>query len=188
MSQSSNGKSSQGFSQGVQNQGLMAYQNAQNVANQPFQSFDPSTIAQYESPYTQQVIDAGDADLTKQNNQTLQGNAATATHENAYGGDRAAVADSLTNNDFANQKASFDANTRQAGFGQAENTAMQNWQMKTQYPFMQQGLLNSSYQDDILGSANRYGTQNGSQSPDWGSLMSGGGSAMGGMASLLAMM
>ena len=144
----------------TRNYGLLAYQNAMKIAGTPFQSFDPNSIAQYENPYTQQVIDAGTADLNKQEAQTIQGNNSSATAAKAFGGDRGAVANSLTQNDYANRIAQFVANTRDAGYNQAENTAMQNWQMKTQYPFMQQGLLNSSFGSTVLPTGTTTTTQN----------------------------
>lgn len=143
-------KTSQGVDSQTRNIGLLNYQNAQNIASQPFQAFDPGSIQQYMDPYINDVINAGDADLTKQNNQQLQTNAGNAVHQNAFGGNRSAVADSMTNNNFSGQKASFDANTRNAGYQNAEQTALQNWQMKTQYPFMQQGLLNQTFGSSVL--------------------------------------
>lgn len=164
-------KTQQGVDSQTRDMGLWNWQNAQNIASQPFQAFDPSTIQQYMDPYINDVIKAGDADLTKQNTQAIQGNAAAAVHQNAFGGNRAAVADSMTNNDYANRMASFDANTRNAGYQNAEQTALQNWQMKTQYPFMQQGLLNSTFGSSVLPTGTQWGTQS---SPfDWGGFMSG---------------
>lgn len=178
MSQGS--KTTQSVDGQTRNLGLLAYQNAQNIANTPFQAFDPNSIAQYESPYTQQVIDAGTADLNKQRDQVLTQNAGQATAQHAFGGDRAAVADSLTNNDFGNQIASFVANTRNAGFNQAENTALQNWQAKSAYPFLQQGLLNSSFGSTVLPTGTMTGRQT---SPfNWSGLLSGLGSLASGVA------
>lgn len=164
----SGGQTQQGVDSQTRNLGLQNYQNAYNLSQKPFQAFDPNSINQYMNPYIQDVINSGDADLTKQNDQQLQTNASNAVHQNAFGGDRGAVADSMTNNDFANQKASFDANTRSAGFSQAEGTAMQNWQAQQQYPIEMQGLLNQSFGSSVLPTATQW-----SQQPfNWQSLLS----------------
>ena len=61
-------------------------------ANQSAQDITGADIARYQSPYTQQVVDATQAQFNNQNAQQqsqLLGNAAA---QNALGGDRAAVA------------------------------------------------------------------------------------------------
>jgi len=172
MSQGS--KQTNSYDPQTRNLGLLAYQNAQRIASTPFQAFDPNSISQYENPYTQQVIDAGTADLNKQEDQQIQGNNSQATAAKAFGGDRQAVANSLTQNDYANRIAQFVANTRNAGYNQAENTAMTNWQAQQAYPFLQQGLLNSTFGSTVLPT----GTQTSRYtSPfNWGGLLSGIGS------------
>lgn len=55
-----------------------------------------ATIAQYESPYTQQVVDATQAQFNNQNQQQQQGVVSNAVSQGAWGGDRSAVAQALT--------------------------------------------------------------------------------------------
>jgi len=138
--------------------GLLGYQNAQNAANQPFQPFNPNSVNRYMSPYVQDVIDSGTADLNKQRDMTLQQNAGQQTAQHAFGGDRSAVMDALTNRDFNSQIAGFDANTRNAAFSNAQDVALQNWKAQEMYPMLWQGLLNGSFGSMVDGTATRSGT------------------------------
>lgn len=171
--------STQSVDSNTRNLGLLGYQNAQNAASQPFQNFDPSMINQYMSPYVNDVVKAGTADLNKQRDMTLQQNASQQTAQHAFGGDRSSVMDALTNNDFTSQIASFDANTRNTAYGNAQNVAMENWKAKEMYPMLWQGLLNGAFGDMVGNTATR--TTNTSSSPDfWGMLGTLGGDALGG--------
>jgi hypothetical protein len=143
--------------------GLSNYQHALSGANQPFQPFDPSSINRYMSPYINDVINAGSADLNKQRNTVLEQNASQQTAQHAFGGDRGAVMDAMTNNDFAGQLASFVANTRNAGFNSAAGLAEDNWKAQEMYPMLWQGILNQGV--GAMGTGNTSSTT--SQSPNW---------------------
>lgn len=169
--------STQSVDSNTRNLGLLGYQNAQNMANQPFQNFDPSMINQYMSPYVNDVVNAGTKDLNQQRDMTLQQNVAQQTAQHAFGGNRSSVMNALTNKDFTNRIASFDANTRNAAFGNAENVAMENWKAKEMYPMLWQGLLNGSFGSMVDGTATR--TTNTTQDPNWWQMAAGlGGDAM----------
>lgn len=150
--------------------GVSNYNRALGVANSPFTPFDPSSISQFESPYTQQVIDAGTGDLNRARQMTINGNHGQATLDNTFGGNRGAVTDSMTNDDFLRAVAAFTANTRNQGFQNAEQTAMTNWQAQYQDPFLKQGLLNQSFGGSVLPTATT--TKKESSPFDWGGFLS----------------
>lgn len=58
--------------------------------------YNASTLAQYESPYTQSVVDATQAQFNNANAQQQQGVISNAIGAGAFGGDRASVAQALT--------------------------------------------------------------------------------------------
>ena len=115
----------------------------------------PNGLAQlsgYMSPYTQNVVDATMADLNRQNRIALQNTDAKATGENAFGGDRQAVADALTNDDYARAAASTLANLNSAGFNTAAGLLQNNQQMGLQAG---QGNLNAALNLANANAANR---------------------------------
>src|SRR5690348_11561542 len=124
---SSGSKQTQSVDQQTRDTGYGILGQAQNFANQPFVPFDPNSIAQFENPYTNDVINAGMNDLNRGRQIALNGNAGQATLDHTFGGNRGAVTDSLTNDAFARALAAFSANTRSAGYDQANQTAMANW-------------------------------------------------------------
>src|SRR5579864_8946729 len=94
----------------------------------PFLS-GPNGLAQlsgYINPYTQNVVDAALNELNRQNQIALNGVDQNASAENAFGGDRQAVAQALTNDDYARAKANAIANLNSQGFNTAAGLLQNN--------------------------------------------------------------
>src|SRR5271163_3328721 len=92
------------------------------------QPLTASQIQQYESPYTQNVVNATQAEFNNQNQQqqsAVQGNAAAA---GALGGDRSAVAGALTAQQQQLAQAPVIAGLENTGYNQAVSTAEQQQQ------------------------------------------------------------
>jgi len=122
-----------------QNAGIAATENAQGIAN-PYinaaaqeinnsttpvwsnaQQWSPGAISQYQSPYTQQVVNATQAQFNNQNQQQqqqVQGNAAS---QGALGGDRSAVAAGITAGQEQLAQAPVIANLENTGYQTAQN-------------------------------------------------------------------
>lgn len=88
-----------------------------------------SGLESYTNPYTQDVVNTAMSDLNRQNQIALNNTNQGATAENAFGGDRNAVADSLTNDAYARAAASTLANLNSRGFNTAAGLLQQNQQM-----------------------------------------------------------
>ena len=80
-------------------------------------------LSPYMNPYTQQVTDRTLADLDRQRQIANVGNDAKATQAGAFGGDRSAVLNSLTNGEFARTGATTLANLNQAAYTNAQGAA-----------------------------------------------------------------
>jgi len=95
----------------------------------------PNGLAQlsgYINPYTQNVVDAAMNELNRQNRIALNAVNQNAAAENAFGGDRQAVAQALTNDDYARAKANEIANLNSQGFNAAAGLLQNNQQMGLQ--------------------------------------------------------
>lgn len=95
----------------------------------------PNGLAQlsgYLNPYKDDVVNATMAELDRQNRIALNNAHQNATAENAFGGDRTAVADALTNDDYARAKAAALANLNAQGFNTAAGLLQNNQQMGLQ--------------------------------------------------------
>lgn len=93
---------------------------AQSATPLTAQQYSPAAIAQYESPYTQSVVDATQAQFAKSNAQQqaqLQGGTAAA---GALGGDRAAILQSELAGQQNAAQAPTIANLYNTGFGNAQ--------------------------------------------------------------------
>ena len=91
-----------------------------------------SQLSGYTNPYTQNVVDTTMADLNRQNAIALNTTNQNATAEGAFGGDRQAVADSLTNDAYARAAANTLAQLNSQGFNTAAGLLQQNQQMGLQ--------------------------------------------------------
>jgi hypothetical protein len=98
-------------------------------------------LSGYLNPYTQNVVNTTLADLNRQNQIALNNTNQNAASENAFGGTRQAVADSLTNDDYARAAASALANLNSAGFNTAAGLLQSNQQLGLQAG---QGNLNAA--------------------------------------------
>lgn len=110
-------------------------------------SYSPVTASQvqgYQSPFTAGVIDTTNSDLARQNQIANQGNNESATSQGAFGGDRSAVLNALTNEDYARTAATTDAGLNQANYSQALSTAQGENTAENQYPLLLQQLLNQT--------------------------------------------
>ena len=76
-------------------------------------------IGQYMSPYQQQVIEAGQADIERQRQMASENLAAQAQRAGAFGGSRQAVQEGVLAGEALRQAGQLSAQQRQAGFGQA---------------------------------------------------------------------
>lgn len=87
-----------------------------------------STIQQYESPYTQQVVNATQAQFNNQNQQQQQQVVGNAIAQGALGGNRSAIAQSELANQQQLAQAPVIANLENQGYSQAVQTAEQQQQ------------------------------------------------------------
>lgn len=111
------------------NQASQDYTNASTALNPA--NFG-GTVSQYESPYTQQVVNATQAQFNNQNaiqQNQLAGNAASA---GAFGGDRQAVAQSVLAGQQQLNQAPTIANLYNTGFQNASNAAQSNAWLNSQ--------------------------------------------------------
>lgn len=98
-----------------------AIQQAQN-ASQPLTA---AGIQQYMSPYTQNVVDATQAQFNNQNAQALQQVKGNAIAQGALGGNREAIAEANTLGQLQLSQAPTIAGLYNSGYNQAVNTAQQ---------------------------------------------------------------
>lgn len=110
-------------SQGIANPYINAAAQSFNNATQPLwastQQFSPSAVSQYESPYTQQVVKATEAQFNNQNATQAAALTGNAVSQGAYGGDRAAVAQSTLAGQQQLAQAPVIAGLENQGYSQA---------------------------------------------------------------------
>jgi hypothetical protein len=114
------------------NQASQDVTNSTNALNA--QNFG-GTVAQYQSPYTQQVVNATEAQMNNQNaiqQNQLAGNAASS---GAFGGDRQAVAQAVLGGQQQAQEAPTIANLYNTGFQNATSAAQSNAWLNSQGGF-----------------------------------------------------
>jgi len=95
-------------------------------------SFTPASIAAWESPYTNDVVNATMRDFAAQNEQQRQGVVGNAISRGAFGGDRSAVAEALLAGEQNRTQAPVLAGLRNQGYLNAANEAQQNAALRTQ--------------------------------------------------------
>jgi hypothetical protein len=81
--------------------------------------FSPGAVQQYESPYTQQVVNATEAQFNNQNQQQQQGVVGNAISAGAWGGDRSAVAQGILAGQQQLAEAPVIAGLENQGYAQA---------------------------------------------------------------------
>jgi len=80
-------------------------------------------MGQYMSPYTQQVIERGEADIARQREQAMNQLGAQATAAGAFGGSRQGVAEGVAMGEYGRLASDFAAQQRQRAFQQAQQAA-----------------------------------------------------------------
>jgi hypothetical protein len=111
-------------------------------------TFDPGTlaqtdIAQYQNPFTDQVVRANEADILRGAQMGLNELGAQASRAGAFGGSRQGVAEAELGRGVVQQLAQSSAGLRQAGFNQAQSMAQQDIQNRLA---AQQGRLGAAGQ------------------------------------------
>ncbi len=112
-------------------------------------TYNPVTaqqIGQYESPYTQQVVGATQAEFNNQNAQQQQQVEGSAISQGAFGGDRAAVAQGITAGQEALAQAPVIAGLENTGYSQALGEANTQQQTQLQQQIAQSGAQLSGAQ------------------------------------------
>jgi len=124
--------------QGIQGAGMGS---AQGIGYQPLSvgALSQSQLAPYMNPYTQQVVDANQADILRGANIGLDQLGAQAQHANAFGGSRHGIAMSEIGRGVAEQLGQSSANLRQAGFQNAQQLAQQSQLANQQADLQAQG-------------------------------------------------
>jgi len=95
-------------------------------------SFTPASINAFQSPYTDQVVNATMRDFDAQNEQQRQGVVGNAISRGAWGGDRSAVAEALLAGEQQRAQDPVLANLRNQGWQSAVNAAQQQAALRTQ--------------------------------------------------------
>lgn len=101
------------------------YNSAIQQAQTSSQPLTAANIQQYMSPYTQNVVDATQAQFNNQNQQAVQQVKGNAIAQGALGGNREAIAEGNTLSQLQNSQAPVIAGLYNQGYGQAVNTAQQ---------------------------------------------------------------
>lgn len=120
---------------------------AQQVQDRAFTDYD---ISKYMNPYTNEVIDTSLNDLERSRQRTENAQKADMLAAGAWGGSRSGVAQSLTNEGFANTAASTAANLRNQGFNTAAQLISQDanrnlaGQQSNQQASLQAAMTNAS--------------------------------------------
>jgi hypothetical protein len=113
-------------------QGAMNYR-PQQVGSQNISSQNAvGGMAQYQNPYTQQVINTSMADLERQRQMQMNDLGAQATAARAFGGSRQGVAEALTNEGFARQGGQLSSQLYNQGFQTALGASQSDQQRQLQ--------------------------------------------------------
>ena len=134
--------------QGIQGAGMGT---AQGMGYQPLAvgALSQSELAPYMNPYTQEVVDANQADILRGANIGLDQLGAQAQHAKAFGGSRHGIAMSEMGRGVADMLGQSSAGLRQAGFQNAQQMAQQS-QLANQSTDLQA-------QQQRMGAANQLG-------------------------------
>jgi len=94
------------------------------AARQGIGAFDPSQIAQFQDPFTEQVIETQIADINRQRDIAAQGIAGQAAQAGAFGGSRYGIQQAELERNAAEQRNRLTAQLRSQGFQQAQAAAL----------------------------------------------------------------
>ena len=137
----------QGASQAMQQAGqtyggLAGFQapTAQAAQIGPVGSLATANMQQYMSPYTEQVIQRGEADIARQREQAMNQLGAQATAARAFGGSRQGVAEGVAMGEYGRMAGDFAARQRQQAFQQAQQAAQYDIGQEQQRALQQANL------------------------------------------------
>ena len=94
--------------------------------------FDPNTIQNYMNPYTQQVIDAEQAELARLGEQQKVGARSQGVRSGAFGGSRSGIQEAEIGRNVLQQQARTGAQLRTQGYQQAAQPAQQAYEQSQQ--------------------------------------------------------
>jgi hypothetical protein len=97
-------------------------------------------IGQYMSPYTQQVIERGQADIARQREQAMNRLGAQASAAGAFGGSRQGVAEGVTMGEYGRLAGDFAAQQREKAYQQALGAAQYDIGQQQQRALQQANL------------------------------------------------
>lgn len=158
-------RSSQGFGMP---QLLQAQNNSQALAG----GVGASQIQSFMNPYQQNAINATMSDLGRQRDIGNANISSQANAANAWGGDRATVAQGLNNDSYARAMASTSANMQNQGYANAQSAAFQNQNARLagnqqlQNTILNRINANNSQNQNLLQSGNQQQQQN-QNSANW---------------------
>jgi hypothetical protein len=104
-------------------QGVGAVQGAQAPSQIAVDQLRTTDMGEYMSPYTQQVIERGQADIERQRQLASQDLGASASAAKAFGGSRHGVAEGTLAGEYGRMGMDFAAQQRQRAFDQAQQAA-----------------------------------------------------------------
>ena len=137
----------QGASQAMQQAGqtyggLAGFQapTAQAAQIGPVGSLAMANMQQYMSPYTQNVIERGQQDIMRQQQQGMNQLGAQATAARAFGGSRHGVAEGVAAGEYGRMAGDFAARQRQQAFQQAQQAAQYDIGQEQQRALQQANL------------------------------------------------
>tara|TARA_B100000085_G_scaffold176839_2_gene161132 strand:- start:3795 stop:4466 length:672 start_codon:yes stop_codon:yes gene_type:complete len=129
-----------------------AQQTAANTYNQmATQGLDPNAYQQFMNPYIDDVINQTQQDIERQRKMAINQNSANAMRQNAYGGARSALVDSLTNAEYDRNSQNMAAQQRLAGFNAAQNLAQRDMNTRQSGASGLTGLSNQMFGQGQVG-------------------------------------
>lgn len=93
-------------------------------------AYDPQSYQAYMDPYTQEVIEAEQAEIARLGRQQANQAAASATSSGAFGGSRAALQQAEIGRNTLQQQARTGSQLRSQGYQQAQQAAQQNFEQQ----------------------------------------------------------
>ena len=118
-------------------------QNAMGATQQAVAA--PLNVGAYQNPYTQQVIDATQADIERQRQMAINNMGAAATRANAFGGSRQGVAEGVTNAEFGRVAGNLIAPMRADAYNRSLNAAMTDRSQRLNAANQLGGLANQAF-------------------------------------------
>lgn len=105
----------------------------------------PLNVGAYENPYTQQVIDATQADIERQRQMAINNIGADAIRAKAFGGSRQGVAEGVTNAEFGRVAGNIIAPMRAEGYNRSLEAAMDDRNQRLNAAKLLGGLANQAF-------------------------------------------